>query len=98
MVDWTSPAMSSPGLDQHQHFGRGFDAALPAVNRLHARQDIDAGGQTLLDQAMGDPFGLLAIGAGGKNDLKIGHERSPGSTVYQVWFLLREAGKLPLER
>jgi hypothetical protein len=27
----------------------------------------------LLDQAMGDALGLLVIGAGGKNNLKISH-------------------------
>jgi hypothetical protein len=27
----------------------------------------------LLDQPMGDALGLLAVGAGGKNNLKIGH-------------------------
>jgi hypothetical protein len=40
---------------------------------MHAGQNIDAGGQMQLDQAMGDAFGLLAIGAGAENDLKIGH-------------------------
>jgi hypothetical protein len=29
-----------------------------------------------LDQALGDAFGLLAIGAGAENDLKIGHRLS----------------------
>jgi hypothetical protein len=40
---------------------------------LHAGQDIDARSHLLLDQPMGDALGLLAIGAGGKNNLKIGH-------------------------
>jgi hypothetical protein len=35
-----------------------------------------------LKQPMGDAFGLLAIGAGGENDLKIGHTRSPVFTKY----------------
>jgi hypothetical protein len=61
------------GFDQHEYFARGVDLALPAVNRLHAGQDIDAGGHLLLDQAMGDALGLFVIGAGGKNNLKISH-------------------------
>jgi hypothetical protein len=73
------------GLDHHQDFGRGFNLALPAVNRLHAGQDIDAGSHLLFDQATGDAFGLLAIGAGGKNNLK------NRSYVYQLWFLLWQA-------
>ncbi len=73
MVALHLAGVGGPGLDQQQDFGRGFDRALPAVNRLHAGQDIDAGSQMLLDQAMGDAFGLLAIGAGGENNLKIGH-------------------------
>ena len=60
-------------LDHHQDFVRGFDLALPAVNRLHTGQDIDAGSHPLLYQATGDASGLLSIGTSGKNNLKIGH-------------------------
>jgi hypothetical protein len=75
-------AVGGAGLDQQQDFGRGFDAALPTVDRLQAGQNIDAGRQLELDQAMGDKVSLFAIGAGGENDLKIGHEVTSGLTKY----------------
>jgi hypothetical protein len=74
--------VSDPGLDHEQDFSRGFKRTLPLVNRLHTRQDIDTRSQTLLDQAMGDTFGLLAISAGGQDNLKIGHMFTKYASFY----------------
>ncbi len=65
--------VGDPGLDHEQDFSRGFNRTLPTINRLDNRQDIDARSQALLNQPMGDTFGLLAISAGGQDNLKIGH-------------------------
>src|SRR5207244_2554235 len=37
-------------LDEQQLLGIRFDAPLPAIGRLDARDDVDAGGEALLDQ------------------------------------------------
>jgi hypothetical protein len=78
--------VGNAGLDHEQDFSRGFNRALPSVNRLHTRQDVDAGSQMLLDQPMGDSFGLLAISTGGENNLKISHM----FTKYGSFHLKRE--------
>ena len=84
MVACTSRVRAALVLISSSTSAADSTAALPAVNRLHARQDIDAGSQLLLDQAMGDAFGLLAISAGGENNLKIGHMFTKYGSFYQA--------------
>jgi len=40
----------SAGFENGEHFGGGFDPPLPAVNRLHGRNEIDASRELLFHQ------------------------------------------------
>ena len=53
------------GFDQERDFAGGFDSALPAIDRLDAGQDIDAGSEFFFDERQRDGVGdgfIRAIG------------------------------------
>jgi len=60
------------GLDEEQELGRGFDLPLPAVDRGEAGDDVDACGESLVDEGAGDVFGFVARAGGGHDQASFG--------------------------
>ena len=56
----------------------GFDFAFPAVDRPHRTENIDAGGEPLLDDGAADALGFLRIGED-RIDGDHAHRRLPSS-------------------
>jgi hypothetical protein len=61
------------GFDDEEDFRGALDLALPAVDGLDLRDEVDAGGEALFDEGGGDVFGLFEAGGGGKDDAWFGH-------------------------
>ncbi|MPN19014.1 hypothetical protein SDC9_166380 [bioreactor metagenome] len=61
-------------LDQQRNLRCRFDDALPAVDRLHTRQEVDAGGETFFDDGQGDSVGDGFVGTVGQDE-QVFHRR-----------------------
>ena len=61
------------GFDDEEDFGGALDAALPAVEGLDLRNEVNAGGEALLDEGGCDAFGFFEAGGGGEGDACFGH-------------------------
>jgi len=55
------------GLDDEQDFVGAFDRLLPAVDGSESREEVDAGGEPLLDEGLSDAFGFLPAAGRGEN-------------------------------
>lgn len=56
------------GLDEEQNFARGFDGAVPAIDRRETGQEIDARGHALLHERVGDALGFVTRAGGGEDE------------------------------
>lgn len=64
------------GFDEEEDFGGFLHFALPAVDGFDLGDEVDAGGEVLLDERGGDAFGFFNAADGGDGDpcLVIVHE------------------------
>ena len=92
------------GFDHKQPFMAGFHFTLPAIDGFDARDDIDAGGQPLLDQVARDLAGFVVGRGGGQDDSFVGHMKFSGQLAairprLSVTKLVPTAvaGKLPID-
>ena len=75
------------GLDEEQDFSGSFHGTLPTVDGGDAGDDVDASGETLVDEGASDAFGFILGDGSGEDEATIGgrygHCRVPG-TGYRV--------------
>lgn len=71
------PAESrSEGLDQEEELLRLLNFPLPAVNRFHLRDDVDARCQALLHQGASNLVGFFFGSRGAEDEFVVGHIKS----------------------
>lgn len=56
------------GLDQQQNLRGVLHSALPSIDRREPRDEIDAGGETLVDEYASNALGFVARTGGGENE------------------------------
>jgi hypothetical protein len=56
------------GFDEGERFGVGLKGGVPAVDGFDLRDDIDAGGELLLDQKCANLTRCFGTGKGGKDE------------------------------
>ncbi len=69
-----------PGLDHQQHLAGALDRATPPVDRGEGRDQVDAGGEPLLDERRRQTLGFGARPGGAEHDGEVSgllHEPSP---------------------
>jgi hypothetical protein len=86
------------GFDEEKEFGGGFDFTFPAVDGGEAGNDIDAGGEALVDERAGEVFGFFARARGGEDETDFGggYEHT-GDRVQETGSSLNGAPANPLK-
>jgi hypothetical protein len=64
--------ISGGGFDEEQKFGSGFNLALPAIDGGEAREDVDAGGEAIVDERTRDALSFVVRGGGGEDQTDFG--------------------------
>jgi hypothetical protein len=64
--------ISGGGLDEQQDFISGFPGSLPTVDGSDAGNDVDAGGETLVNEGASDALGFVLRDGGGEDQATIG--------------------------
>jgi hypothetical protein len=62
------------GFDQQQHFLGTLDLCLPPIDALDRRQNVDAGGESFIDEGVRDMKRLFVIAARAENDKRWRHK------------------------
>lgn len=69
------------GFGEHQHLRFSLDFALPNIDGFDFRKDLHAGGQSFVDEQLGDPPGLLGVGSRHED-----HDWFRHLIVHSFWF------------
>ncbi|MNC84525.1 hypothetical protein D3C83_00810 [compost metagenome] len=65
-------AVTGPArFDQHRHFRFGGNPPFPAIHRNGLAQHVDASGQALVNERLGEPESARAIGEIGEDDQSV---------------------------
>src|SRR5262245_34690607 len=71
------------GLDDQLLLEVALDGALPAIERCHRREQVDAGGEVLFDQRPGDGLSSIARRDGRQDEDDVGHRNQlPSAQEY----------------
>src|SRR3546814_9544224 len=86
------------GLEQGGAFGRGFDPALPAIDRLRIAQDVAAGSEAFFHHQSPDTAGPGLIREHGRSDVHTSELQSLMRTSYAVFDLIKKSFEREITR
>src|ERR1700691_1284874 len=79
------PVKGSGGFDPQQPFFSLFHFPLPAINRHDLGNDVDAGGELVVDQCFRDPARFIDGAGGCHDDSLVGHIKSAFSSKTTIF-------------